>query len=107
MNEELRLRREDIEDLNLRYITLRRTKGEIRQNYFFFATLKETIPADLPSNEGDLKWFPMDETGMLEMPYSAKYVLEHYLTVGRLSKEVYIGTADGSKVVFTAMPDYS
>ena len=26
---------EDIENLSLRYVTLRRTKGEIRQNYYF------------------------------------------------------------------------
>ena len=107
MNEELGLHREDIEDLNLRYITLRRTKGEIRQNFFFFATLKETASSDLSSNEGILRWFPTDEIGMLEMPYSAKCVQEHYLTLGRLSKEVYVGAADGSKVVFTAMPEYS
>ena len=31
MNEELGLHREDIEDLNLRYITLRRTKAEKRR----------------------------------------------------------------------------
>ena len=35
--EELGLGAEDIEDLALRYITLRRIKGEIRQNYYFFA----------------------------------------------------------------------
>ncbi len=40
MKEELGIDEEDIEGLSLRYITLRRTKGEIRQNYYFFADLK-------------------------------------------------------------------
>ena len=36
MYEELGLREDDIRNLSLRYVTLRRTKGEIRQNYYFF-----------------------------------------------------------------------
>ena len=96
--------------MQLRYITLRRTKGEIRQNYYFFATLKETAPSDLSSNEGVEKWFPTDEINMLEMPYSAKFVLGHYLKqakTGGISSEIYVGVAEGNKVVFTPMPDYS
>ena len=106
MNEELGLKREDTEDLNLRYITLRRIKGEIRQNDFFFAALKEATPSDLSSNEGILKWFPIDEIDLLEMPYSAKFVLRHYLTKGRDSNEIYVGVSDGNDVVFTAMSEY-
>ncbi len=52
LNEELGLCESDIENLSLRYITLRRTKGEIRQNYFFFAEIKSTISRELTSNEG-------------------------------------------------------
>ena len=37
LKEELGLCEADIENLSLRYITLRSTKGEIRQNYYFFA----------------------------------------------------------------------
>ena len=107
MNEELGLHKDDIEDYRLRYITLRRIKGEVRQNYFFFATLKETAPSDLSSNEGVLKWFPIGEIAMLEMPYSAKFVLRHYITIGRASTEIYVGAADGNSVFFTPMPEYS
>ena len=39
-------------NLSLRYVTLRRTKGEIRQNYYFFAILNEEVSDDLVSNEG-------------------------------------------------------
>ena len=107
MNEELGLNRKDIENLNLRYITLRRIKGEVRQNYFFFATLKETAPSDLSSNEGILKWFPIGEIAILEMPYSAKFVLRHYITIGKTSNEIYVGVADGNSVFFTPISEYS
>ncbi len=73
LNEELGLCESDIENLSLRYITLRRTKGEIRQNYFFFADIKSAVSRDLTSNEGITKWFSLDETAALEMPYSAKF----------------------------------
>ena len=36
LKEELGLDKDDLENLTLRYVTLRRTKGEIRQNYYFF-----------------------------------------------------------------------
>ena len=77
MQEELGITENDIEGLSLRYITLRRTKEEVRQNYYFFARLKQNL--NLVSNEGILKWFPMNKLRELEMPYTAKYVIEHYL----------------------------
>ena len=46
MNEELGLREDNIRNLSLRYVTLRRTKGEIRQNYYFFAMLKDGVRDD-------------------------------------------------------------
>lgn len=52
MNEELGLCEDNIRNLSLRYVTLRRTKGEIRQNYYFFAILNEEVSDDLVSNEG-------------------------------------------------------
>lgn len=66
LKEELGVGEEDIEGLSLRYITLRRLKGEIRQNYYFFANLKSA--AELTSNEGISQWFKMDEILSLEMP---------------------------------------
>ncbi len=106
MNEELGLAESDIENLALRYITLRRAKGEIRQNYFFFADLKSSVSRELTSNEGKTKWFSLDETAALEMPYSAKFVMEHYRKTGKATDALYVGTADGNGVVFTALPEY-
>lgn len=91
LNEELGLSEDDVEDMKFRYIALRNVKGEIRQNYYFFAELKDGVDENLHSNEGECKWFSLDEIGNLEMPITAKYVMEHYCKVGRFTNEVYVG----------------
>lgn len=106
MKEELNIGSEDIEALSLRYITLRRTNGEIRQNYFFFADLKATAKEDLTSNEGVCKWFSTEEVYKLEMPYTARFVVEHYLEIGRFTSEMYVGVANGNMVEFVVLPEY-
>lgn len=105
MKEELGLCPDKIDGLTLRYITMRNTNGEIRQNYYFFATLKEILSDDLISNEGDCKWFSINEIGGLEMPFTAKYVLEHFLTYGHLSTDIYVGVADTDRVNFYSLPE--
>lgn len=105
LEEELGVKESEIENLCLRYITLRRTKGEIRQNYYFFADLKEDVDERLASNEGITEWFAYSELGALKMPYTSKFVIEHYLKIGRTTKEMYVGAADGEKLVFTVVPE--
>lgn len=105
LNEELGLYPEDIAGLALRYITLRNTNGEIRQNYYFFAELKETVNENLSSNEGICKWFALDEISSLEMPFTAKYVMEHFLKVGCLTNSLYVGVASQNKVDFCSLPE--
>ena len=82
MNEELGLCEDNIRNLSLRYVTLRRMKGEIRQNYYFFAILNEEVSDDLVSNEGELNWFSLKQLDELEMPYTARYVMNHYYSIG-------------------------
>ena len=106
IREELGLGPEDIEDLALRYVALRRTKGEIRQNYYYFGRLKETVDKKLTSSEGICKWFSIEEMEDLKMPYTAGYVVKHYCETGRFTKEVYIGAADGKTVEFIQMPEF-
>ena len=105
LNEELNLCENDIDNLSLRYVTLRRTNGEIRQNYYFFANLKEHVKDDLHSNEGEVKWFPIADINNLEMPYTAKYVMEHYCTIGRFSDKLYTGVTNESGVEFIELPE--
>lgn len=106
LKEELGLKDNEIRNLSLRYVTLRRAKGEIRQNYFFFAELNDGVNECLASNEGICKWFAYSELPTLDMPFSAKFVIEHYLNVGHKTDEIYGGIADGERVVFTKMPEF-
>lgn len=106
MEEELGITQKALKNIEMRYVTLRRTKGEVRQNYYFFAELKEYIDIGLMSNEGVLKWFDISELQTLEMPYTAKYVLEHYFAVGKFNDKMYGGIADGNQVIFTELPEF-
>ena len=106
LEEELAIMEDMICDLELRYITLRRTNGEIRQNYYFFANLKSDSLPEFISDEGMPKWFSPEELAELPMPFSAKCMMEHYIKVGRYCHEVYGGVADGEKVVFTKLPEF-
>ena len=106
LEEELGLVERDLHDLSLRYVTLRRTKGEIRQNYYFFAVLNQDVDENLVSNEGLSRWFDFSDLPALEMAYTSKFVIEHYLEIGRETTEIYAGVADGEKVVFTEMPEF-
>ena len=81
MNEELGLRKDDIQTLSLRYLTLRRTKGE-------------------------LKWFPLNKLNELEMPYTARYVIDHYCSVGQYSDKIYTGVANENEVFFLELPEF-
>lgn len=105
MKEELGITEAVFKNIDMRYVTLRRTKGEIRQNYYFFAELCKEIDFEISSNEGILKWFDTSELHELEMPYTAKYVMEHFLATGRFNNKMYGGIANGKQVVFTELPE--
>lgn len=100
MNEELGISENDVSGLRLRYITLRNTKGEIRQNYYFFAELKENTVEELTSNEGICRWFETEEIRALEMPFTAKFVIEHYLKEGCYTDALYAGVTSTEEVSF-------
>ena len=106
MHEELGLCESDIQNLSLRYVTFRRTNGEIRQNYYFFANLKDNINKSFTSNEGKVKWFSMDEIGDLDMPHTAKYVMKHYCSIGQFSHKLYMGATNENGVDFLELPEY-
>lgn len=105
LKEELDISENGIRNLLMRYITLRRIKGEIRQNYFFFAELDNEADVHIVSTEGISRWFTLSELSALEMPYTAKFVIEHYLRTGRNTSDLYAGVADGKQVRFTKLPE--
>lgn len=104
MKEELGLEKADTEDLALRYITYRLVEGELRQNYYFFARLKEDRP--LTSTEGTLRWIPFAEVPDLHMPVSAKPMLLHYLKVGRFTQDLYAGITEAAGTRFVALAEF-
>ena len=106
LEEEVGITEKALKNIMMRYVTLRRTNGEIRQNYYFFAELCEGANLGFVSNEGVLKWFDVSELQSLEMPYTAKYVIEHYLTAGMLNDKLYCGIANGEQVIFVELPEY-
>ena len=104
MQEELGLTESDVEGLKLRYITLRLKNGEIRQNYYFFGKLR--TDRELESTEGKLHWFTYEEAEHLEMPASAKYMMRHYLKVGRFDEHLYAGITEKEETRFVIMKDF-
>ena len=104
LREELNLTESDLEDLELRYITHRLMGDEIRQNYYFFARLREN--RELTSTEGMLRWVPFGEFPELPMPVSAKHMILHYLQVGRFTRHLYCGITEESGTHFVAMQDF-
>ena len=104
MQEELGLREDDVQDMKLRYITLRLKNGEIRQNYYFFGKLRSEKP--LQSTEGILKWFTYEEAAHLQMPASAKKMMLHYLEVGRFDDSLYAGITEAGETRFVALKEF-
>ena len=103
LQEELGVQENELEGLQLRYVALRYTKGEIRQNYYFFAELKDNVDENLHSNEGECRWFAIDEISELEMPLTAKYMMDHYCKVGRFTDRVYVGVTYPDRIEFNEL----
>ncbi len=105
LQEETGLPEAALDGLSLRYITMRNKNGEIRQNYYYFAELKDGYDAAV-STEGRLEWHDLSDLDNLPMPVTARHVVDHYLAIGRYDCKLYGGitTADGP--VFAVMDDF-
>ena len=105
LQEETGLTADALNDLQLRYITMRNKAGEIRQNYYYFAALKDGFDVQ-HSAEGRLEWHDMHALDGLPMPVTARQVIDHYVAVGRYDAKLYGGltTADGP--VFAVLSDF-
>lgn len=104
LREELAITEKDLNNFELRYITIKNTKGEIRQNYYYFAELKNSANEPMESNEGQLAWIEMDKLMTLEMPFTARYVVEHFLNEGRYNHKLYGGITNKENVFFLELP---
>jgi len=101
--EELSFTEEMLKDLTLRYITLRYTNGEVRQNYYFFADILHSTD-DIPvSTEGVCRWFNIDETANLPMPITARHIIDHYITTGQYDDQLYVGISKQNSIDFVKL----
>lgn len=105
LQEETGLTADALDGLALRYITLRRKDGEVRQNYYYFAELKAGADVN-ESNEGRLEWHDMNALDALPMPVTARHVVEHYLAVGRFDNKLYGGLTTAAGPVFAELSDF-
>ena len=105
LQEEIGLTADALTDLRLRYITMRNKNGEVRQNYYYFAGLKDGCDAK-DSNEGRLEWHDLSALDALPMPVTARHVVDHYLAVGRFDDKLYGGVTTASGTVFTEMTNF-
>ena len=105
--EETGLTEQDIDNLSLRYVTIRLKNGELRQNYHFFADLKDE-QKEIVNNEGNLEWFYIERLlkNPPEMPFTAQYVVQHYAEIGKNTDVLYAGIATGTGVAFTEMEEF-
>lgn len=105
LQEETGLTADDLQGLTLRYVTMRLKSGEIRQNFYFFATLKEGCEPGA-STEGSLEWHPMDQLDALPMPHTARQVLEHYIAEGHGTDLLYGAVSTKNGAVFTPLTEF-
>lgn len=77
----------------------------IIMNQQFFANLKDKVNDHLQANEGICKWFSIDEITHPEMPFTAKYVVEHYYSVGHLTGKLYVGVTTKECVDFLGLSE--
>lgn len=104
LQEELGLTEADVPDMQLRYITCRLKNGELRNNYYFFATFDRSKP--LASNEGQLHWFSYEDAKHIYMPASARFMMDHYLAVGRYDKKLYGGMTEPGATRFVELLEF-
>lgn len=106
LEEEIGLTEQDLEGLQLRYVTLRLKKGEIRQNYYYFARLRQGVDPAMESDEGRVRWIPFDQLLEKEMPLTARQMLTHYMSTGRFDDALYSGSTCEDRMVFARLEEF-
>lgn len=107
--EETGIEEKDINDLNLRYITLRKCENdnEIRLSYFYFG--KTDCIDVIDTNEGELFWVEKENVLDLKMSGTIQEVVKHYFKIGYLNSQIFVGvmTESESEIInWTVLSDY-
>jgi len=90
IEEETGIKKENIFDLELRYIIIRLYKNTVRQNYIYFGKTDKTEIVD--TEEGKLHW--IEEEDLLNREFTKTYteMMKHYLK-NKYCDKVYVGVA--------------
>ncbi|MCY9514584.1 NUDIX domain-containing protein [Paenibacillus apiarius] len=89
IEEETGLQAKELRDIRLRYILLRQTETEIRQQYVYFASADH--PNVVSSAEGDVYWIYPQALSQLRMSAIIAKMLEHY-ALHTAEPDIYVGT---------------
>ncbi len=106
LKEELNLNEHDLESIHMRYVTLYHNSKDLRQNYYFFARLKDHASIDLTSNEGTVSWFDLDQISTLDMPFTSKWVMNHYVKEGQFTHLFYAGVSSKDRMYFHELSEF-
>lgn len=101
--EETGLQEDDLQLVRLKYITMRYTQGEIRQNYWYFAEIRDVDFALAECDEGVLAWVALEELDALDMPFTARACWQHYLSMANKPNAMYGGIATAQGVQFVEL----
>lgn len=88
--EETGIKREDIVDFSLKYITIRKKGDEIRQQYIFFAKILDDNQPIKECDEGVMKWIEIDKLFDRELSYTNECCLHHYFKTGKVAERIYV-----------------
>ena len=103
LSEELAIEKTEIQNLSLRYVTIRYTGAELRQNYYFFADWETSTYSTPTSTEGTTQWFALSELEDLPMPLTARAMIDHYIASGQYTDTLYGSIASNSSISFTEL----
>lgn len=89
--EETGIKEKDFNNLDLRYIVLRKDKTEITLMYYFIGSVQTRHYED-KTQEGKLFWINRSEVLDRPMSFELKSILEHYTSIGYTRSEINVGT---------------
>ena len=107
--EETGISKENIFNLKLRYIIIRRYKNIVRQNYIYFG--ETNVKEFIDTNEGTLHW--INEKDLLEKEYTKVYaeMIKHYMQNKNIyQNNIILGIAEkesgGLKMNWSVLEDF-
>jgi 8-oxo-dGTP diphosphatase len=94
--EETGIKSNEIEQLELRYILMRRSQDEIRQHYNYFG--KTSIDNFINSDEGELHWIDLSDILNLEMPLTVTHFFNN-----PNEQSVFVGSVNKSQMEWSRL----